>query len=246
MHGDLRLGLARCGRLAVRGYVPAFAQVPGMRLVAVADPVVERCERAAPGVPAFASAAELIASGLSSGMPRAASSTATRLAGSDRPSACGSRARQPTTRSFPLARQLEEFGRAVRGEPTLALGVAQDGVAMMATIEAARLSAANGSTAVAAIPSWGSVGERSRCSARRRSPSARPRSCSQARSAGACSACRSRALRQFCCCPPGSRPAAGRQRRAPPRRARGSRSRRARRRRRTARTRRREARLSSP
>ena len=59
--GDLRLGLVGCGRLAVRGYVPAIAHVPDMLLAAVVDPALERCELAAPGVPAFATAADLIA-----------------------------------------------------------------------------------------------------------------------------------------------------------------------------------------
>jgi myo-inositol 2-dehydrogenase/D-chiro-inositol 1-dehydrogenase len=58
---DLRLGLVGCGRLAARGYVPAIAKAPGLRLAAVADPVPDRCAHAAPGIPAFASAAELIA-----------------------------------------------------------------------------------------------------------------------------------------------------------------------------------------
>lgn len=61
MRGDLRLGLVGCGRLAERGYVPALAHVPDLRLAAVADPVLERCARVAPGVPAFASAAALVA-----------------------------------------------------------------------------------------------------------------------------------------------------------------------------------------
>lgn len=63
MSGDLRLGLIGCGRLAERGYVPAIAQAAGIQLTAVADPVLERCARAAPGVSAFASAADLVAAG---------------------------------------------------------------------------------------------------------------------------------------------------------------------------------------
>jgi myo-inositol 2-dehydrogenase/D-chiro-inositol 1-dehydrogenase len=58
---DLRLGLVGCGRLAERGYIPAIAKAPGLRLAAIADPALDRCARAAPSVPAFASAAELIA-----------------------------------------------------------------------------------------------------------------------------------------------------------------------------------------
>jgi len=38
----LRLGLVGCGRLAELGYVPALASVPGLRLVAVADPDPDR------------------------------------------------------------------------------------------------------------------------------------------------------------------------------------------------------------
>jgi predicted dehydrogenase len=64
MSSDLRLGLVGCGRLAERGYIPAIARVPGIRLAAVADPVLDRCARAAPGVPAFTSATELVATGV--------------------------------------------------------------------------------------------------------------------------------------------------------------------------------------
>jgi predicted dehydrogenase len=57
---ELRLGLVGCGRLAERGYVPAARLAQGVRLSAVADPVPERCAHAAPGVPHYRSAAELI------------------------------------------------------------------------------------------------------------------------------------------------------------------------------------------
>jgi predicted dehydrogenase len=60
---DLRLGLVGCGRVAERVYIPAIARLPGVRLAAVADPVLDRCERAASGVPAFTTAAELIGAG---------------------------------------------------------------------------------------------------------------------------------------------------------------------------------------
>jgi myo-inositol 2-dehydrogenase / D-chiro-inositol 1-dehydrogenase len=60
---DLRLGLIGCGLLAERGYRPAFARARGVCLAAVADPVRERCERVAPGVPAFAGAADVVAAG---------------------------------------------------------------------------------------------------------------------------------------------------------------------------------------
>jgi predicted dehydrogenase len=56
----LRIGLIGCGRLAERGYVPALERAAGVELTAVADPVLERCATAAPGVRAFTSAAELL------------------------------------------------------------------------------------------------------------------------------------------------------------------------------------------
>src|SRR5207302_2815366 len=58
---ELRLGLIGCGRIAERGYVPAALRARGIRLAAVADPAAERCARAAPGVPSFGGAAELLA-----------------------------------------------------------------------------------------------------------------------------------------------------------------------------------------
>ncbi|HEX6662949.1 MAG TPA: Gfo/Idh/MocA family oxidoreductase [Gaiellaceae bacterium] len=60
---QLRVGLVGCGRIAERGYAPAFARAEGVELAAVADPVRERCERVAPGAPSFRSAAELLAAG---------------------------------------------------------------------------------------------------------------------------------------------------------------------------------------
>lgn len=59
-HG-LRVGLVGCGRLAERGYLPALAQAAGVVLAAAADGDVDRARALAPGVPAFASAAELLA-----------------------------------------------------------------------------------------------------------------------------------------------------------------------------------------
>lgn len=47
MSRPLRLGLAGCGRIAERGYLPAVRGVPGLRLVAVADPDRERARRLA-------------------------------------------------------------------------------------------------------------------------------------------------------------------------------------------------------
>jgi myo-inositol 2-dehydrogenase/D-chiro-inositol 1-dehydrogenase len=60
---DLRLGLIGCGRIAERGYLPALRDAQGVRLAAVADPVSMRCARIAPGVPSYASAAELLEAG---------------------------------------------------------------------------------------------------------------------------------------------------------------------------------------
>ena len=59
----MRIGLVGCGRIAERGYVPAFARAEGVQLAAVVDQQVERCRAVAPGVAAFADVAELIASG---------------------------------------------------------------------------------------------------------------------------------------------------------------------------------------
>ena len=60
---NVRVGLAGCGRLAERGYAPAFGLARGVRLVAVADPVLERCEHVAPGIPAYESAEAMLAGG---------------------------------------------------------------------------------------------------------------------------------------------------------------------------------------
>jgi predicted dehydrogenase len=58
---NVRLGLIGCGLLAERGYGPAVKRARGVVLTAVADPVRERCAAVAPSVPAFATAADLIA-----------------------------------------------------------------------------------------------------------------------------------------------------------------------------------------
>ena len=60
----VRIGLVGCGRLAERGYVPAFEEAEGVELVAVADPVPERCARAAPGLPAFSDGVQLVDAGV--------------------------------------------------------------------------------------------------------------------------------------------------------------------------------------
>jgi predicted dehydrogenase len=44
----LRMGLVGAGRLAERAYVAAFALAAGVDLVAIADPVLERCRQVAP------------------------------------------------------------------------------------------------------------------------------------------------------------------------------------------------------
>jgi predicted dehydrogenase len=59
--GALRVGLVGCGRIAERGYLPALRRVPGLELAAVADVDPARCAGAAPGAPAFGSAAALLA-----------------------------------------------------------------------------------------------------------------------------------------------------------------------------------------
>lgn len=58
----LRLGLVGCGRIAERGWIPAFAMVPEARLAAVADVRPERCAIAR-HARAFESAGELARSG---------------------------------------------------------------------------------------------------------------------------------------------------------------------------------------
>jgi len=60
---EVRLGLIGCGLLAERGYGPAFRRAHGVQLAAVADPVRERCTAVAPGIPAFATAEQLLAAG---------------------------------------------------------------------------------------------------------------------------------------------------------------------------------------
>lgn len=57
----LRIGVAGCGRIAERGYLPAIARLGDVRLEAVADIDLDRCERAAPGVRPFAAVDELLA-----------------------------------------------------------------------------------------------------------------------------------------------------------------------------------------
>jgi myo-inositol 2-dehydrogenase / D-chiro-inositol 1-dehydrogenase len=64
MSADLRLGLVGCGRVATIGYLPALSRARGVRLTAVADPVISRCGESAPTVPAFTDARSMIESGL--------------------------------------------------------------------------------------------------------------------------------------------------------------------------------------
>lgn len=65
MSSPLRIGIAGCGRIAERGYLPAARDLAGVRIVAVADPVAERAARAVAGteIAAFAGAEEMIAAG---------------------------------------------------------------------------------------------------------------------------------------------------------------------------------------
>lgn len=65
MRGDreVRLGLVGCGRLAARGYLPAFERASGVRIAAVADIDRTRCTALAPDVPAYDSARALVTAG---------------------------------------------------------------------------------------------------------------------------------------------------------------------------------------
>jgi len=60
---EVRLGLVGCGRLAARGYLPAFQRALGVRLAAVADLDRTRCTAVAPDVPAYDCARALVAAG---------------------------------------------------------------------------------------------------------------------------------------------------------------------------------------
>ena len=62
MTRPVRVGLVGCGRLAERGYVPALAQTDSVSLVAVADLDAARCAVIAPGVPAYTTVGDLLAS----------------------------------------------------------------------------------------------------------------------------------------------------------------------------------------
>ena len=84
----MRLGLIGCGLLAERGYVPALARADGVRLAAVADPVRERCTHVAPGVAAFATAADVLAAGAADALVLATPAAA-HLADARRASAAG-------------------------------------------------------------------------------------------------------------------------------------------------------------
>ena len=57
----VRVGVIGCGRLVERGYLPAARRAKHVELVAVADPVAERCAQVAPGLQAFDSAEALLA-----------------------------------------------------------------------------------------------------------------------------------------------------------------------------------------
>ena len=61
MTSPVRVGLVGCGRLAERGYLPAFARARGVSLVAVADLDLDRCAAIAPGCPRSPRRAELLA-----------------------------------------------------------------------------------------------------------------------------------------------------------------------------------------
>jgi predicted dehydrogenase len=66
-NGELRLGIAGCGRIVERGYIPAALATPGVRIVALADPDADRLRhchqlwrRQAGEALAFADAAEML------------------------------------------------------------------------------------------------------------------------------------------------------------------------------------------
>lgn len=62
-HGEVRLGLVGCGRLAARGYLPAFQRAAGLRLATVADVDRARCAALVPAIPAYDSARALASAG---------------------------------------------------------------------------------------------------------------------------------------------------------------------------------------
>lgn len=61
MTGEVRIGLAGCGRLAEVGYLPALRRARGVRLCAVAEPDADRRAQLDGGVPAHRSVGALLA-----------------------------------------------------------------------------------------------------------------------------------------------------------------------------------------
>jgi predicted dehydrogenase len=59
----VRAGLVGAGRLAERAYLPAFALAEGVELVAIADPVIERCRAVAPAARAYPDLESLLVAG---------------------------------------------------------------------------------------------------------------------------------------------------------------------------------------
>ena len=101
--GPLRLGLVGCGRLAEFGYLPAFRQAKGIKLVGVADINPSRCQAIAPGVPAYENIHTLIDAG---GIDALVISTPTRFHLSDARSAAN--AGLPALLEKPPGLNLEE------------------------------------------------------------------------------------------------------------------------------------------
>jgi predicted dehydrogenase len=62
MSAELRLGLVGCGRIAEHGWTQVAQLMPDVTLAAVADLNRERCQRVAPGIPAYEDAEQLVAS----------------------------------------------------------------------------------------------------------------------------------------------------------------------------------------
>src|ERR1051325_657193 len=60
---ELRIGVVGCGRLTELGYLPAFAQLSGVKLAGVADVNQSRCRAIAPEVPGHQTIDDLIERG---------------------------------------------------------------------------------------------------------------------------------------------------------------------------------------
>lgn len=111
-HDPVRVGLVGCGRLAEFGYLPAFRQAKGIKLVGVADINQSRCDAIAPGVPAHQDIHSLIGGG---GIDALVISTPTRFHLSDARSAA--QAGLPALLEKPPGLNLEEARALCRLRP---------------------------------------------------------------------------------------------------------------------------------